>query len=94
MRQGGVGIDNGAILQVTDLHTEFHTKAGVVKAVNGVSFAVHPREVLGVMGEIGCGKTMTGLSILDLVPFPGKVMDGTISFAGRNLRNLPREELR
>ena len=77
-----------------DLRTEFHTKEGVVRAVNGVSLSVDRGKVLGVMGESGCGKTVTGLSILNLVPFPGRVIEGVILFEGRDLRNLNREDLR
>ena len=87
--------DNGRpLLSVRDLHTYFFTKTGIVRAVSGVSFDVHPGEVVGIVGESGCGKTVTALSILDLVDPPGRVVRGTIEFGGRNLRTLGRQQLR
>jgi ABC-type dipeptide/oligopeptide/nickel transport system ATPase component len=66
--------DQGAVLlQVRDLHTSFYTHDGVVKAVDGVSFEVHRGEILGLVGESGCGKSVTSLSILRLVGTPGKI---------------------
>lgn len=86
--------DNGVILELQDLHTEFHTKRGVVRAVNGVTFGLSRGQVLGVMGESGCGKSMMALSILDLVPYPGKVTSGRVLFEGNDLRRAKREDLR
>ena len=71
-----------SILQVRDLHTFFETREGVVKAVNGVSLSLEENTVLGVVGESGSGKTMTALSILQLVPFPGKVVAGSVRYNG------------
>lgn len=82
------------ILQVRDLRTEFHTKDGVIRAVNSVSFSVSRGKILGIMGESGCGKSMTALSILDLVPYPGKVVGGTVLLEGRDLRRLRQGDLR
>ncbi|MBF7082435.1 ABC transporter ATP-binding protein [Desulfallas sp. Bu1-1] len=81
------------ILEVKDLHTSFFTHLGEVKAVNGVSFAVGPGEVIGIVGESGSGKSVTSLSIINLLPFPGKIVGGSILFAGKELINLPEKEM-
>ncbi|MBE9064780.1 ABC transporter ATP-binding protein [cf. Phormidesmis sp. LEGE 11477] len=81
-------------LSVEGLSTWFHTKAGIIKAVNGVSFDVARGEVLGLVGESGSGKTVTGFSIMGLVDHPGKIREGRILFNGTNLVGLPAEELR
>jgi len=82
------------LLQVEDLHTQFFTSRGVVRAVDGVSFHVDSGETLGVVGESGCGKTMTALSILRLVPDPGKITSGRILFRGREVTKMTDEEIR
>jgi peptide/nickel transport system ATP-binding protein len=81
-------------LEVVDLKTHFFTKVGVVKAVDGVSFAIAPGEVLGLVGESGCGKSMTGFSIIGLIDPPGRIVSGAVRFKGRDLAGLPEEELR
>ena len=82
------------LLEVRDLHTYFLTKEGTVKAVNGVSFTLEEDSVLGLVGESGSGKTVTALSILQLVPFPGKIMEGSITYNGQNLLDMSTERLR
>jgi peptide/nickel transport system ATP-binding protein len=75
-------------LEVDDLRTHFFTKAGVVKAVDGVSFSVAPGKILGLVGESGSGKSITGFSILGLVDPPGRIVFGRIRLKGRDLRAL------
>ena len=81
-------------LEVTGLRTHFFTKAGVVKAVDGVSFSVDKGEVLGLVGESGSGKSVTGFSIIGLVDPPGEIVGGEIRYRGRDLVPLPDEEMR
>ncbi len=83
------------ILEISDLHTHFDTKQGVVKAVDGVSFTVKKGEVVGLVGESGCGKSITSLSILQMVPQPaGRIAGGKILFKGENLLDKSEEEMR
>jgi len=83
------------ILQVEDLRTFFFTRQGVVKAVDGVSFYVREGETFGIVGESGCGKTVTGLSILRLLPEPaGRIVGGKIILDGTNLLELSKKEMR
>jgi len=83
------------ILQVEGLRTYFFTRRGVVKAVDGVSFYVHEGETFGIVGESGCGKTVTGLSILRLLPEPaGKIVGGKIILDGTDLLELSKNEMR
>jgi len=82
------------LLKVEDLHTYFYTYEGVVKAVDGVSFFVKKGEIFGLVGETGCGKSVTALSVIGLIDEPGKIESGKIIFQGRNLRELPEEEMR
>jgi oligopeptide/dipeptide ABC transporter ATP-binding protein len=84
----------GPLLQVRDLHTRFFTDDGVVQAVNGVSFDLHQGESLGIVGESGCGKSMTALSIMGLVPEPGRVTGGEIRFRGDDLLRMRAEDVR
>jgi peptide/nickel transport system ATP-binding protein len=85
--------NTGPTLEVRDLKTYFFTKAGVVKAVDGISFEVHPGKVLGLVGESGSGKTVTGFSILGLVDEPGRVVGGEILYKGENIANAPETRL-
>jgi oligopeptide/dipeptide ABC transporter ATP-binding protein len=81
------------LLEVQNLKTYFFTEDGVVRAVDGVDFSVHPGEVLGLVGESGCGKSVTSLSIMRLIGIPGKVVEGDIFFEGRNLLKLSESEM-
>ena len=82
-----------ALLEVEDLRTYFKTREGEVHAVDGVSFEVEQGSVLGIVGESGCGKSVTSLSIMGLVQSPGRIVSGSIHFDGRNLTTLPEKEL-
>jgi len=83
-----------ALLSVEDLRTHFHTSAGVVRAVDGVSFAIERGEVLGLVGESGCGKSVTSLSIMRLVPPPGRVTAGRIRLENEDLLDKDAEAMR
>jgi oligopeptide/dipeptide ABC transporter ATP-binding protein len=83
------------VLEVEDLHTYCFTRWGVVKAVDGVSFSLRQGEALGIVGESGCGKTMTALSLLRLVPRPAaRIVKGAIRLAGENLLEKTEKEMR
>ena len=82
------------LLQVEDLHTQFFTSRGVVRAVDGVTLHVDAGETLGVVGESGCGKTITALSVLRLVPEPGRITSGRIMFRDRDVTKMDDEEIR
>ncbi|HNT25650.1 MAG TPA: ABC transporter ATP-binding protein [Anaerolineales bacterium] len=81
------------LLEVNNLKTYFYTEDGVVKAVDGVDFTVGRGEVLGLVGESGCGKSVTSLSIMRLIGIPGKVVEGEIMFDGRDLLKLSEAEM-
>ncbi|HEY8227064.1 MAG TPA: ABC transporter ATP-binding protein [Pyrinomonadaceae bacterium] len=82
------------LLEVKDLRTHFPTRAGLVKAVDGVSFYVDRGELLGLVGESGCGKSITALSVMRLIAPPGKIVSGEIIFDGKDLRKLSEDEMR
>jgi len=81
------------LLEVRNLKTYFYTEDGLVRAVDGVNIEVYPGEVLGLVGESGCGKSVTSLSIMRLIAPPGKVVDGQILLDGRDLLQLPEDEM-
>lgn len=82
------------LLEITGLATHFHARAGVVKAVDGVSFSLARGEVMGLVGESGSGKSITGFSIIGLIDPPGRIESGSIKLEGRELVGLPPSELR
>ena len=82
------------LLEIKNLKTNFYTEEGIVKAVDGVSFDMSRNEILGLVGETGCGKSVTALSILRLVRPPGKIIDGSIMFDGVNLLDLTEGQMR
>jgi oligopeptide/dipeptide ABC transporter ATP-binding protein len=81
------------LLEVKGLKTYFYTEDGVVRAVDGVNFEVFPGEVLGLVGESGCGKSVTSLSIMRLISKPGRIVEGEILLDGENLLDFPEEEM-
>jgi peptide/nickel transport system ATP-binding protein len=83
------------LLEVQNLRTHFYTRDGIVRAVDGVSFSVNAGETLAVVGESGCGKSVTSLSILRLIASPpGRIVEGSIRFKGRELLALSEAEMR
>ncbi|WP_174550776.1 ABC transporter ATP-binding protein [Microtetraspora malaysiensis] len=89
------GTYGGALLEVDNLHVEFHTRAGVAKAVNGVTYSVNAGETLAVLGESGSGKSVTAQTIMGILDMPpGKIANGEIRFRGTDLLKLPEEERR
>src|SRR3982074_1598373 len=82
------------LLEVKNLQTHFPTRAGLVRAVNGVSFYIDPGELLGLVGESGCGKSITALSGMRLISPPGKIAGGEIIFDGQDLLKLSNEAMR
>ncbi len=90
-RRGRVG---DVLLDVRGLRTSFHTRDGVVRAVTGVEFEVRRGEILGLVGESGCGKSVTALSILRLIAQPGRIEGGEVLFDGQNLLSVPERAMR
>ncbi|NWF65586.1 MAG: ABC transporter ATP-binding protein [Chloroflexi bacterium] len=84
---------NKPLLEVKNLKTYFYTEDGVVHEVDGVDFEIYPGEVLGIVGESGCGKSVTSLSIMRLISIPGKIVEGEIMFDGKNLVTASEEEM-
>jgi peptide/nickel transport system ATP-binding protein len=83
------------LLDVEDLQTWFFTRRGIVKAVDRVSFGVRPGETLAIVGESGCGKSITALSLMRLIPDPpGRIIGGTVHLRGQNLLDLDEEAMR
>ena len=82
------------LLDIRNLQTFFFTPAGLVKAINGIDLQIDAGETLALVGESGCGKSLTALSLLRLVPEPGRIVGGEISFAGQDLLRMPLPEMR
>lgn len=88
-------MQNGNLLEISDLRTYFHTDDGVVKAVDGISFALKRGETLGIVGESGSGKSVTNLSIIRLIPSPpGEIVSGKVIFDGQNIVELSEADVR
>jgi len=88
-------MNNDLVLQVKDLRTYFNTDDGIVKAVDGVSFELRKGETLGLVGESGCGKSVSCLSVMKLIPSPpGRIMSGQVLLQGKNVFDLPVEKIR
>ncbi len=87
-------MENNNILEIKNLKTQFFTEAGIVRAVDGVSLTVKRGEVLGIVGESGCGKSVTSLSIMQLIGQPGKIVEGQIIFDDTDLVTLPENQMR
>jgi oligopeptide/dipeptide ABC transporter ATP-binding protein len=85
---------NETILEVKGLKTQFFTDSGVVRAVDGIDFDVRAGEVVGIVGESGCGKSVTSLSIMRLIGHPGRIVEGEIRFRDENLITMPEKRLR
>src|ERR687897_3878863 len=83
-----------ALLEVSDLRTHFFTREGVVRAVDGISFSIEKGTTLGIVGESGCGKSVTALSIMGLIPKPpAQIVSGEILFGGRDLTKVSERKL-
>src|SRR3990170_7901434 len=82
------------LLEVTNLQTHFPTRAGLVKSVNDVSFTIDEGKLLGLVGESGCGKSITALSIMRLIYPPGKIAGGSIKFKGEELTTASEDRMR
>ncbi|MGH9943368.1 MAG: ABC transporter ATP-binding protein [Pyrinomonadaceae bacterium] len=82
------------LLEVNNLQTHFHTRAGVVKSVDGINFHLDRGELLGLVGESGCGKSVTALSIMRLIGPPGRIVEGEVRFDGKNLLTLSESRMR
>ncbi len=89
-----MGVRSEPLLAVDDLRVQFWTRRGTVHAVNGISFAISPGETLGIVGESGCGKSVTSLALLGILPRAGRIVGGTAMFGGRDLLHLSDRELR
>ena len=94
LRRAKVARGETALLTVTDLRTSFFTRDGIVRAVDGIDFSVDRGEIMGLVGESGCGKSVTSLSVMRLIGKPGRIESGSIVFDGQDLLTLPEDEMR
>jgi len=94
-KEGKLPVDNGdnVLLDIHNLRTQFFTEGGVVRAVDGIDFSVRRGEVVGLVGESGCGKSVTSLSIMRLLSQPGRIVDGEILFDNQDLVELPESRM-
>jgi len=94
-KESQASADNGdkPLLDIHNLHTQFFTEGGVVRAVDGIDFSVRRGEVVGLVGESGCGKSVTSLSIMRLLSQPGRIVDGEILFDNQDLVELPESRM-
>src|SRR6476661_7988133 len=83
-----------SLLEVRDLQTHFQTRAGLVKSVDGVSFSIGEGELVGLVGESGCGKSITALSVMRLIAKPGRIVGGSIRFKGEELTTVSEDRMR
>ena len=90
----GTEPDGEPLLEVSDLVTQFETYRGTIEALDGVRLTVGEDEIVGIVGESGCGKSVTARSILRLVREPGRIVDGTVRYKGRDLLDLPEGQVR
>lgn len=86
-------MNNEPLLSISNLRTFFYTNSGIVKAVDDVSMQIFPGEIVGLLGESGSGKTALALSITKLIPQPGKIVDGSIKFKGREITCLSEKQM-
>src|ERR1700754_1811879 len=92
--QTSQGPAGAPLLEVRDLHVRFETSRGMVRAVEGISYTVHRGEIVAIVGESGCGKSVSSLAIMRLLAKTGRVTKGSITFDGRDLLTLSAEEMR
>ena len=94
MSEKPAGLNAEPVISVRDLETHFFTDEGIVRAVDGVNFDVHPGTTMGIVGESGCGKSITAKSILQIVEAPGRIVNGEINYRRSSGRNGQPTRLR
>src|SRR5260370_26905576 len=94
LRAGDGGAPTAGLLRVGNLETHFRPRDGIVRAVDGVSFSIPQGETMGLVGESGCGKSVTALSIMRLLDYPGEIAGGRVIFEGKDLTELEMDEMR
>ena len=94
LRAGDRGAPMADLLRVVNLQTHFRTGDGIVRAVDGISFSIPQGETMGLVGESGCGKSVTALSIMRLLDYPGEIAGGRVIFEGKDLTELEMDEMR